>query len=349
MSKVTHSGLRGSVKTMRTEFAEWEVGKEQWQVPRHTTLHRFRADGQINEHVSHNPNGSVSRSTYSYDAADRLAEVQFRLDDGPVSKTLYRYDDLGRVVQTIAVDNDSTEREASTWNYDNAGRKTKIEFVSEPRGGMACSTAYGIEGTEQSYFAEGVATITTLFGDGEHSSEALLHDSGGRVILQLAFTRDNAGRLLCEEARWPAMPASIEKGMENAPPEERAATAAIFAQILGPEKVLSRTTYSYDERGRRIGRSESMGGMSADQTTWYYDDYDNPVRQIQEHKAHDMNVDESGNLQPSNEKSSRHEVRFDYKFDKNGNWTERAVSVRYESNPEFQRSKIERREIIYYV
>jgi len=36
-------------------------------------------------------NGSVSRSTYSYDAADRLAEIQFRLDDGPVSRTVYRY------------------------------------------------------------------------------------------------------------------------------------------------------------------------------------------------------------------------------------------------------------------
>src|SRR5262249_36755643 len=58
----------------------------------------------------------------------------------------------------------------------------------------ACSTAYGIEGTEQSYFAEGVATITTLFDDREHPSEALLHDSGGRLILQVTFTTDNAGR-----------------------------------------------------------------------------------------------------------------------------------------------------------
>jgi YD repeat-containing protein len=349
MSKVTQSGLRGSVKTMRTEFAEWDVGKEEWQAPRHTTLHQFHAHGQINESVSHNPNGSVSRSTYTYDAADRLAEVHFRLDDGPVSKTVYRYDDLGRAVQTIAVDGDGTERETAIWNYDNAGRKTKIEFVLESRGGTACSTAYGIEGTEQSYFAEGVATITTLFDDREHPSEALLHDSRGGLILEVTFTRDNAGRLLCEEARWPAMPASIEKRMENAPPEERAAAAAIFAQVLGPEKVLSRTTYSYDERGRRIERSESMGGMSADHITWHYDDYDNPIRQIEEHKSHDMNVDESGNLQPSNEKSSRHEVRFDYKYDKNGNWTERVVTVRYESNPDFQRSNIERREITYYV
>jgi hypothetical protein len=63
MSKVTQSGLCGSVKTMRTEFAEWHVGKEEWQAPQHTTLHQFRADAQINERVSHNPNGSVSRSS----------------------------------------------------------------------------------------------------------------------------------------------------------------------------------------------------------------------------------------------------------------------------------------------
>jgi len=145
------------------------------------------------------------------------------------------------------------------------------------------------------------------------------------------------------------MAASIEKQMEDAPPEERAATAAILAQILGPEKTLSWTTYSYDERGRRIGSIGSMGGMSADHTTWYYDAYDNPLRQIDEQKSHEINVDESGNLQPSNEKSSRSEVRFDYKFDKHGNWIERVVSVRYESNTEFQRSNIERREITYYI
>ncbi len=348
MSKVTQSGLRGSVKTMRTEFAEWDVGKEEWQAPFYTTLNQFRADAQINERVSHNPNGSVSRSTYIYDAADRLAEIQFRLDDGPVSRTVYRYDHLGRLVQTIVVDGDGTQREGAIWNYDNAGRKTKIEFVPKPQGGTACSTAYGIEGTEQSYAVEDVATITTLFDDREYPSEALLHDSRGRLILQVTFTRDNAGRLLQEEARCPIMPAAIEERMENAPPEDRTATVAAFAQIFGAERVFLWTTYRYDERGRRVERNESMGGMSADHTTWDYNDSDNPIRQMEEHKSHDMNVDESGNLQPSNERSSRHEVRFDYKFDEDGNWTERVVSVRYESNPEFQRSNIERREISYH-
>jgi len=63
MSKVAQLGLRGSVKTMRTEFAEWDLSNEDWQAPRHTTLYQFRADAQINEQVSHNPNGSISRST----------------------------------------------------------------------------------------------------------------------------------------------------------------------------------------------------------------------------------------------------------------------------------------------
>jgi len=59
-------------------------------------------------------------------------------------------------------------------------------------------------------------------------------------------------------------------------------------------------------------------------------------------------ADESGNLQSANPKSFRHEVRFEYKYDSHGNWTERVVWVRYETNPDFQRSNVERREIVYY-
>jgi hypothetical protein len=40
--------------------------------------------------------------------------------------------------------------------------------------------------------------------------------------------------------------------------------------------------------------------------------------------------------------------RFEYRYDAQGNWTERVVSYRLEPNPDFQRSNVERREITYY-
>ena len=109
-----------------------------------------------------------------------------------------------------------------------------------------------------------------------------------------------------------------------------------------------RTAYSYDERGRQIERKTSMAGLSQNHTVWEYDEHDDPVREIDENVSGEFQTDESGNLQSVNPKSSRHEVRYEYKYDSHGNWTERIVSVRYETNPAFQRSNVERRQIEYY-
>jgi hypothetical protein len=62
----------------------------------------------------------------------------------------------------------------------------------------------------------------------------------------------------------------------------------------------------------------------------------------------EFQTDESGNLQSVNPKSARHEIQYEYKYDLHDNWTERVVSVRYRTNPTFQRSNIERRQIEYY-
>ena len=92
-----------------------------------------------------------------------------------------------------------------------------------------------------------------------------------------------------------------------------------------------------------------MAGMDENRQTWEeYDEHDNPIRKIDETNSRDLQADESGNLQSVNEKSFRREIRYQYKYYSHGNWTERVISVRYETNPDFQRSNIERREIVYY-
>ena len=109
------------------------------------------------------------------------------------------------------------------------------------------------------------------------------------------------------------------------------------------------TAYRYDDRGRRIESLTSMGGATRDRTSTEYDELDNPIREIiEESVSGDFQSDESGNLRLVNEKVLRRDVRYEYKYDSQDNWTERVVSVRYETNPDFQRSNIERREISYY-
>ena len=61
-----------------------------------------------------------------------------------------------------------------------------------------------------------------------------------------------------------------------------------------------------------------------------------------------MQIDEEGNVRPAMESSHKQNVRFEYRYDAQGNWTERVVWIRLEPNPDFHRSNVERREIIYY-
>ncbi len=67
-----------------------------------------------------------------------------------------------------------------------------------------------------------------------------------------------------------------------------------------------------------------------------------------ENNSRDAQIDENGELQTTTENTRKQQIRYEYAYDALGNWTERVVWSRYEPNPDFQRSNVERREISYY-
>ena len=141
----------------------------------------------------------------------------------------------------------------------------------------------------------------------------------------------------------------IGKELENAPPAVREAAVALFASLFGPQTVFSSTTYAYDGKGRLEERRTRMGELGDDRTTFRYDDGDNPIEETREHSSREVGVDEEGTVQPTKENSHTQYVRFEYTYDAQGNWTERAVWSRMQQNPTFERSNVARREITYYV
>jgi YD repeat-containing protein len=250
----------------------------------------------------------------------------------------------------MVVDGNGAEREAEICSYDLTGRKTKVEFISEPRHPAACGTMYGVEGAQQGYGAKGVVSITTLFDDREQPCDVLFQDKDREIILRVILTRDSAGRLVREESRsGDRQPLPIAQIFENAPADERVAAEAVLAQLFNPQKAIWSTTYRYDDRSCQIERCTWIGGLKQSRTTWEYDEHDNVIREIkQETVGGGLQTDESGKLQFINEKLSNHGVRYEYKYDSHGNWTGRVVSMRYETNLDLQRSNTERREINYY-
>jgi hypothetical protein len=91
-----------------------------------------------------------------------------------------------------------------------------------------------------------------------------------------------------------------------------------------------------------------MGGLGGDSTTYRYDAHDDPVEETVEYRSREGSLDETGNVHYSSDRVIVQHNRFEYRYDAHMNWTERIVSFRPESEPDFQRSNIERRAITYY-
>lgn len=80
--------VQGRVRQLRTEFAEWDIGRQRWQSPRRRTISQFRPDGQITVMEDHYPGGSISLSEYRYDENGRLLDLAIHVDDGRYWKTI---------------------------------------------------------------------------------------------------------------------------------------------------------------------------------------------------------------------------------------------------------------------
>jgi YD repeat-containing protein len=173
------------------------------------------------------------------------------------------------------------------------------------------------------------------------------HDKNGASVSRLVFTRDAEGCLLSECMQFEAQTAFFSPPTEvEVPSDEQESLSALLATAFA-DQTLSLTTYTYDEKGRRVERVRRTGQLSEERTTFRYDDRDNPVEQITVDLSRDMRIDDGAVT--IEEKAPRVQyIRFEYRYDACGNWTERVVWQRTDANTDDRRSNVERRLITYY-
>jgi len=346
MSDLAGWSLHGPVHTLRTGHAEWDLSLEQWRAAQQFTMARFRRDGRLGGIEYHNPDGSVPRSTYVYGPAGQLQESRFDMDEGRTTKTVYHYDESGRLARVVTVDRDGTERETEVYRYGLDGKRTKTWFISTPEPN-AC---YGIDCSEQTYDTTGAPVIAARGAGRQPVDEVLVYDEDHRLVRRMICTRDAADRLVSEEIDLgeQGLFPNFDQALENAPPGARESARAMLAEVFGPGNVLSSTTYAYDEYGRLLERRTLMGNLGGHRTTYRYDDRGNLSGETSEHHSREMRIDGEGNIHPAKETSHTQHVRFEYRHDAQENWTERVAWIRLEPNPDFGRSNLVRREITYY-
>lgn len=301
----------------------------------------FRADGAVSASDFHNPDGSIAHSEWVYDDAGRLMESSFQFGAGPIDRTVYSYDGAGRHVGTVQLSHDGTRIESETCTYNEAGQKTKVRFL----GAGPANATYGIEGSEQFYPARGATTMSTTYDNRDFPRKVVFQDANGNNVTQVAFVRDDGGRLLREEMHGTEESPFAEL-LEKTPPEERGRMATLIKSVWGGP--FAHTTYAYDAQGRMVERLRRMGTLGEDRATYRYEDRDEPIEETTEHRSREAGLDENGVVRYTADRVNMQHNRFEFTYDAHGNWTERVVWYRLEPNPGFQRSNVERRAITYH-
>jgi hypothetical protein len=353
MSDLARWELRGPVRTLRTHFAEWNPETGDWWPLKNRLVATFRPDGQLGEIEHHNPDGSVPREVRVYDEGGRLTEDQWWANDLLTSRVLHTYDVSGRPASSMTIDADGTKRETELCRYDESGRKTKVVFLPVPESSGAscsigsCGTMYGVEGTDTAVSAPGATTSTTTYDERELPSEVAFRDASHAVVCRVVFSRDQEGRVLSERMEFAGPGGLLGSAIDaNMPADERASLMELLKTVF-EDHPFSLATYAYDEKGRRIESIRRMGKLSEERVTVRYDDFDNPVDEGRLDVNREMRMD-GGAVKSEERPSHVQHVRFEYRYDAHGNWTERIVWQRMEPNTDERPSNVERRTIAYY-
>jgi hypothetical protein len=347
VSDLSDWNVYGPVWTLRREFAEWDPVRDTWQAPGGVAAVTFRPDGQVSERESHNPDGSIARWACIYDDAGRIIEAQAWRNDGPRTRVLYSYDEHGRLDNADQVAADGTRRHLDTYRYDDTGRKTKITSLAEYAG--IRHVHYSVEGTDMAYSVPGAATLTVTYDDRELPAEATFHDSNGGVIRRVVFSRDGDGQVLTEVQYFGGQNPFPERLVRAAdiPFEEQAKRVAGLTTVFAGQ-VVSSVAYAHDSRGRLLERTMQLGSLSEERTTFQYDDFNNPIAETWESRKREVDMNDGEIVQTPWQEPGVWHNRLGYQYDARRNWIERVTWSRTESQPEFQRSSIERRTITYY-
>jgi YD repeat-containing protein len=335
--------VRGPVRGLREEHAVWNPGLEQWEAPRYVTVVTFRPDGQLSEREFQNPDRSVWHMTREFDAGSRVVVERSWSDESTGRVTLYEYDATGRPAATFHALPNGDRHQVETYRYDGAGRLIKTVDVSRES-----VSSHRVDGSLVAYSAPGAVTATTYHDERGLPTDVSFHDADGGLVQRLVYTRDVAGRPLTEVMFFDGDGLFREvTDAPNVPAEERARMVALLNQVF-TERVLSTITYAYDRDGRLTKKTERMGLLAEEHTTYEYDDRGNRIFEVAVSTGRAADANEDGTARMSEEEPRTFRRRYEYQYDR-GNWTERVVSSWLESaGGDYHRTNISRRTIAYY-
>jgi YD repeat-containing protein len=291
-----------------------------------------------------NPDGSSWKTTYAYDPDGRLLEARSSSgQEDHISR--YSYDQQGRLIRVTSAKGSAAEFTSEAYQYASDGTKRRILFIPPEAHGPDVGFDLSVEGSEVSIPAQGAATLTTIYDRRGFPMEALAHGARHELIARAIYLCDEAGHIVEEKLEPGHEPGS---GVGDQLPDE---VRALMAKVLASYFMHQRVVYKYDEAGNRIEMKRDSGALGSDTRHTRYDGHGNKILEESESLSRGgMDFDLNGNEVPETVKTNeqRSFVRFDYKYDDRGNWTEQVQWSRLEPDAKEFRSMIVKRTLKYF-
>ena len=333
----TKYGFIGPVKnvqivTARFEEQDGQIAEKPW----FSETIIFNRDGQIIEQLNRNPDGSEWRTVRDYSHSGNLLAMRSFDPTGTLnSEVRYIYDANDRLAAEQQVTSDGVVITPTTYAYDDAGGKVKIQEL-EVAG--EANVMIDIEGVTVVSAAE-AKRVESRYDDRDQAVEVRVFNIDGALVTRVEITRDARGNAL-EETQYigDAFPFSAcapdscsTEEMATLTEEQKAEVAMLFS----PGTVMSRHTHTYDTEGRLIESKLMMMGMEVSRQTFAYDEFGNKTEEVS-YNANEM---------------SGVKAIFAHEYDEHGNWTMELVSNASSWDAEFGLStptQVTRRLITYW-
>jgi hypothetical protein len=333
----TKYGLIGPVKNVQIVTARFEEQDGQiTEKPSFSYTITFNKQGQVVEQVNRNPDGSDWRTVNDYsDSGNLLLTRGFDSKGALISEVRYIYDANDRLTAEQHVDAGGIVTTPTTYIYDDAGGKVKIQELDFP--GEA-DMMIGIESMTLVSAPE-AKRVESRYDDRDEVVEVKVFNIDGALVTRVEIIRDARGNSL-EETQYIGDTFSLRaSASDSCSTEEMAALTeeqkAEVAQLFSPGSAMSKHTHRYDTEGRLIESKLMMMGMEVSRQTFAYDEVGNKSEEVSYN---------------ANEMSGARAI-FTREYDKHGNWTMELVSNASSWDAEFGLSspvQVTRRLITYW-
>ena len=336
-SDKTKYGLIGPVKNVQIATAQLEKQDEQIvEKPRFSHTIIFDKSGQVIEQLNRNPDGSEWRTVNDYSDSGNLLMTRFFDPKGALnSEVRYIYDANNRLAAEQHVTRDGIVTTPTTYAYDDAGGKVKINELDFP--GDA-NMMIGLEGV-MVVNAAAAKRVESRYDDRDEVVEIKVFNIDGALVARIEITRDARGNSL-EETQYigdvfPFGACASDSCSTEETPALTEEQKAEVARVFSPGSAMSKHTHRYDTEGRIIESKLVMMGMEVSRQTFAYDEVGNKSEEVS-YNANEM---------------SGTKAIFTREYDQHGNWTMELVSNASSWDPEFGLSTpahVTRRRITYW-